>query len=42
VWGPDAAANVTPQHPPVAPPAPPAPPAPTGRFEEFRDPNFKG
>ena len=42
VWGPDAAANVTPQHPPVAPPAPPAPPASTGRFEEFRDPNFKG
>ena len=49
VWGPDAATNVTPQHPPVAPPAPPvappappAPPAPTGRFEEFRDPNFKG
>jgi len=42
VWGPDAAANVTPQHPPVAPPAPPAPPAPTGRFEEFRDTNFKG
>jgi len=39
VWGPDAAANVTPQHPPAAPPAPPAPP---GRFEEFRDPNFKG
>jgi hypothetical protein len=37
----DAPADATPQAP-VAPPAPPAPPAQPGRFDEFRDPGFKG
>lgn len=41
-WATDAPQNVTPQHPPAAPPTPPAAPATPGRFEEFRDPDYKG
>lgn len=41
-WAADDTANLAPQHPPVTPPAPPTPPVAPGRFEEFRDPNFKG